>query len=200
MQNAFDSRWRLAALAACTAMLFSTGTAARSVSGNARAVQATLASPLGLSTTTLADTGSLGGPTDARHASAPTGSIPALLSGRTLHAATIGWSDQVSSEASIAGLAINIGGLTVSADLVLARAISFAGQPAFGAASISGLTVNGMPIEVSDTANQQITIPNGTIVINEQTSSAAGTVVNGLHIVINGVADVVVASATANAQ
>ena len=38
------------------------------------------------------------------------------------------------------------------------------------------------------------------IVINEQTTSSAGTVVNALHIVVDGMADVVIASATANAQ
>lgn len=200
MHNALDSRWRLAALVACAAVAFSTATSARSVSGSAHAVRATVASPVGLNTTTLADTGSLGGPADARDASAQTGSIPALLSGSTLHATTIGWADQVSSEASISGLAITLAGTTISADLVHARAIAAAGQPGFGAASISGLAINGIPIEVSDAANQQITIPNGVIVINEQTTSAAGTVVNGLHIVVNGVADVVIASAAANAQ
>lgn len=177
----------VASLAVLSSML-----TAATVSGQARALQA--------NGSVLSDTGTLNSPTDAREASQTTGAIGALVSGEALHAATIGWSDQVSSEASIAGLAINIAGLTVSADLVLARALSVAGQPGFGAASISGLTVNGIPIEVSDAANQQITIPNGTITINEQTSSAAGTVVQGLHIVVNGVADVVVASATANAQ
>lgn len=201
MRTVITSRWSQLAAAVCVIGITSAMPGnAQTVSGSARAVQATIASPQGITTTTLADTGTLGGATDAREASAPAGSIGSLLSGQTLHATTIGWSDQVSSEASIAGLAINIAGLTVSADLVLARALSVAGQPGFGAASISGLTVNGIPIEVSDAANQQITIPNGTITINEQTSSAAGTVVQGLHIVVNGVADVVVASATANAQ
>ena len=171
---------------------------AQTVTGNARAVQATVASPIGLDTTSLADTGTLGGATDAREASAPTGSIPSLLSGEALHATTIGWSDQVSSEASMAGLAITIDDNTISADFVQARAIS--GKRSSAAANISGLTINGIAIDVSGDPNQQVTIPAARIVINEQTTSSAGTVVNALHIVVDGRADVVIASATANAQ
>ena len=38
------------------------------------------------------------------------------------------------------------------------------------------------------------------MVLNEQTVSSAGTTVNALHAVVTGVADVVVASATAGIQ
>jgi hypothetical protein len=117
------------------------------------------------------------------------------LSGQTLHATTIGWSDQVSSEASIAALAITVGGNTITADFVQARAIS-AGRRNSAAVNIDGLAVNGSVINVSGDPNQTITIPGGTIVINER----VGSVVNALHIIINGEADVIVASVDASAQ
>jgi hypothetical protein len=55
-----------------------------------------------------------------------------------------------------------------------------------------------MPVSVSGDPNQTITIPGGQLIINEQTISSNGAmVVNALHIIVNGVADVVIASATA---
>jgi hypothetical protein len=196
MQRIHTSRWRTAALAAgLAALLWQPPGNAQTVTGSARAVQATVASPTGASTTMLADTGTLGGPSDAREASAIEGSIPSLLSGRALHATTIGWSDQVSSEASIAGLAMTVDGNTINADFVQARAIS-AGRRSNIAVDINGLTVNGNAIDVSGSVNQTVTIPNGIIIINERT----GSVVNALHVVIDGVADVVIASARASAQ
>jgi hypothetical protein len=160
------------------------------VSGYARAVQANTSS----GSATLADTGTLGGPTDARESSANEVAIPSLLSGRTLHATTIGWSDQVSSEASIAGLAITVGGHSIGADFVQARTIS--GRRSNIAVNIHGLTVDGNTIAVSGNPNQTITIAGGRIVIDER----SGNTVNALHIIIDGVADVVIASASASAQ
>jgi len=201
MQNTIASRWSVVAVGACVAGLFWPASgSAQTVTGQARAVQATVASPGGISTTTLADTGTLGGATDARQASQLTGSIPSLLSGEALRATTIGWPDQVASEASMAGLALTIAGNTISADFVLARALSVAGAPGTGAVTIGGLSINGLPINVSGSRNQQVIIPAGLVVINEQKTSSAGTVVNALHIIIDGTADVVIASATANAQ
>jgi hypothetical protein len=199
MHRTSISRWSAAAVATGVAAFLSQAPGnAQAVTGNAHAVQATVASPTGVETTRLADTGTLGGATDAREASAPTGSIASLLSGETLHATTIGWQDQVSSEASIAGLALTIDANTISADFVQARVM--AGRRGSAAVNISGLTVNGIAIDVTGNPNQQVPISGGTIVINEQTTTSAGTVVNALHIVVNGRADVIIASATANAQ
>jgi hypothetical protein len=201
MRNAIASRWRLAAVAAgALALFWPVAGGAQTVSGHARAVQATVGSPLGVTTSILADTGSLSGATDAREASQLSGSLPSLLNGEALHATTIGWPDQVASEASMAGLTLTIAGNTISADFVQARATSVSGAPSSGAATISGLTINGLAIDVAGSPNQQVTIPAGLIVIIEQATSSTGTVVNALHIVIDGVADVVIASAAANAQ
>src|SRR5437762_14385519 len=86
---------------------------AQTVTGRARAVQATVLGLLGGTTTVLADTGALGGTSDARQASAPTGNVPSLLTGDTLHATTIGWPDQVASEASLGTLALRVAGTTI---------------------------------------------------------------------------------------
>jgi hypothetical protein len=201
MQNTIASRWSLVAVAACLAgLLWPASGSAQSVAGQARAVQATIASPDGISTITLADTGTLGGATDVRQASQLTGSIPSLLSGDALHATTIGWPDQVASEASMAGLALTIAGNTVSADFIMARALSVVGATGTGAVTIGGLSINGLPVSISGSPNQQVAIPGGLVVINEQKTSSAGTVVNALHIMIDRTADVVIASAAANAQ
>ena len=187
------SLWSLVAMA-CAIGLFPADSSAQTVSGQARAVQATVVTPLGLSTSTLADTGTLSSATDARDASQLSGSVDSLVTAETLHATAIGSSDQVASEASVAGLAVAIGGTSVNAGFAQARATT--GNKGVRSATVHDLSINGVPIDASGAANQTIAIPGGTIVINEQT----GNVVNALHIVINGVADVVIASANANAQ
>ena len=52
-------------------------------------------------------------------------------------------------------------------------------------------------VAVSGNANQVIDIPGGRVVINEQSASAGGISVNALHVIVDGIADVVVGSATA---
>jgi hypothetical protein len=166
----------------------------------ARAVLTSVVAPLGTTTTVLADTGTLGSVNDAREASAPSGSVPSVLTANTLHATTIGWPDQVESEASLADLAVTIGGTTIGAEFVLARASSVQGLSGAGTVRIEGLSINGLPINVTGNPNQAVGIPGGHIVINEQFTSSTGIVVNGLHIAVAGVADVVVATATARVQ
>src|SRR5436309_15080612 len=90
----------------------------QTVTGQASAVTATV---LGM-TTTLADTGTLGGTSDVRDADQLTGSIPSLLTGEALSAATIGYHDQVDSEASLTSLNMTVAAYGFSADVALARA------------------------------------------------------------------------------
>src|SRR3989442_9005119 len=170
---------------------------AQLITGQARAVQATVFGLLGGTTTVLADTGALGGPTDALHASAITGNVPSLLSGETLHATTIGWPDQVASEASLGSLAVSVAGTIIGADAVMARARAVLGRAGAGTSDIANLSINGVPIPVSGAPNQTIFIPGGRVVINEQQTSLTNTVVNAVHVIVDGVADVVIASATA---
>jgi hypothetical protein len=153
-------------------------------------------------TTTLAATGTLvGGTSDALQASELVGDIPSLLTAEVLHAVTIGWPDQVASEASLAALDLNVAGINVGADFVMARALAVFGAAGVGISSIDNLAINGVPIDVTGDPNQTIAVPGGVVVINEQHVSPDGTtVVNALHATIAGVADVVVASATAGAS
>ena len=62
-------------------------------------------------TTVLADTGTLpAGTSDALQASQLTGGVGSLLTGEVLHAVTIGYPDQIDSEASLATLTLSVAG------------------------------------------------------------------------------------------
>ena len=178
-------------------LVWATASEAQTVTGKASAVKATVFSLLGATTTVLADTGALGGPSDALQASALTGNVPSLLTGETLHATTIGWPDQVASEASLAALTLRVAGTTIGADSVMARALAVLSGGGGGASDIANLSINGVPIPISGGPNQTIYIPGGRVVINEQQALPTTTVVNALHVVVYGIADVVIASATA---
>jgi hypothetical protein len=173
-----------------------TRAAAQTLTGQARAVQsATL-----LGTTTLADSGTLAGAGDTRDASVAVGGVPSMLSGEALRAVTVGWSDQVASEASLSNLAMTVGGTGITAGVVLARVLAAAGQPAAANSNVGDLAINGIPVQVTGSPNQTISIPGGRLVVNEQIVSMTGTTVNALHATVFGVADVVVASAIAGIQ
>jgi len=199
MRHAGSYHSRVLAVAAMVVTLLTWPMAgeAQLITGQARAVKATVFSLLGGTTTVLADTGALGGPSDALHASAITGNVPSLLKGETLHATTIGWPDQVASEASLGALALSVAGTTIGADVVMARARAVLGRGGAGTSDIANLSINGAPIPVSGAPNQTIFIPGGRVVINEQQTSLTSTVVNALHVIVDGVADVVIGSATA---
>src|SRR6266704_1310859 len=149
-------------------------------------------------TAVLGSTGTLvAGTSDVLQASDTTGGIASLLTGEALHAVTIGYPDQIDSEASLAALALNVAGTSIGADFVMSRATATASSAA-GVSNIDGLSVNGAPIPVTGDRNQTIGIPGGLLVLNEQQSLPDGTlVVNALHAIVSGVADVAVASAMA---
>ncbi len=187
------------ALAAAGLFLWPVAAMAQSVSGDASALQATV---LG-TRTDLASTGPLAGPDDLREASDLAANVPLLLQADVLHAATgssvVDWGagDYVASEASLADLDLTVAGNTLSAAFVMARALAPVSGAPTGSSEISGLSINGRPVVVTGLANQTINLLGGRIVLNEQTSGATGTVVNAIHLVVNGIADVVVASAAA---
>jgi hypothetical protein len=127
-----------------------------------------------------------------------TGSIPSTLNAETLSTDTISWVDEVDSEASLTNLNMTVAGIGITADSVMAQASQVLGAPGTGISTLSNLAINGTPIAVTGGPNQTIWVPGGQVIINEQTISPTGTaVVNALHVAITGVADVVVASATA---
>ena len=196
MRQAIFSRLRLIAAIVALAGWVGWATAgdAQTVTGQARAVQATV---LG-SQTVLSDTGALTGGDDARQASQVTGAVPSVLTAEALHATTIGWPDQAVSAASLAGLAVTVAGNGITAGFVMARAAAILGGASAGDTDIDTLSINGAPITVTGQPNQTIPLLRGRVIINEQQPLfPSGMTVNALHIVIDGVADVVIASATA---
>jgi hypothetical protein len=177
----------------------STTSAPSSASGLSGQAAAVLASTLA-GMTSLADTGTLDRADDVRHNSLLTGAVPSLLAGETLRATTIGWTDQVDSNASITGLVMEVAGIGITADVVMASATAVLGAPGSGSSLLDNLSINGTRVAVDGTANQVLDIPGGRVVINEQASSAGGMVVNALHVTVDGVADVVVGAASAAVQ
>jgi hypothetical protein len=174
------------------------GGTSQTVVGQAAAVRVTILGVLGNTTTSLADTGTLGGINDARDAASIAGSVPSALTGEVLNAATMSWSNQVDSVASLANLNMTIAGIGITADSVMAQASQVAGAAGSGTSTFSNLVINGVSIPVTGAPNQAIWIPGGLVTINEQNISSTGTaVVNALHVAVTGVADVVIASATA---
>jgi hypothetical protein len=173
--------------------------AAQTVVGNANAARVTTFGLFG-STTVLADTGLLGGTNDALGASQVTASVPSVLSAEVPSATTIGWPDQVASQASLASLSLTVGAIGISADFVMATATAVLGAAGSGTSLIDNLSIGGVPIAVTGAPNQTVPIPGGQVVINEQAVSAAGNTVNALHASVTGLADVVIASATAGIQ
>ena len=148
------------------AVLCAPAVARAQASGQARAVHASMTDSSGTMTTvTLTDTGTLSAGGDARDASQTDGSISGLLSGNALHASTVGSSDTVASEASLGDLALSVGGNTVSAGFVMARALAGGRVGTAGAISIHGLSINGSPITITGAKNQAISIPGGHVVI-----------------------------------
>jgi hypothetical protein len=177
---------------------------AAQTASQAKAVQATVAGAtvLGVTlpgtTTVLADTGALPrGTTGALQGSSIAGSVPSLLTGDSLHATTIGLPDQAASEASLGSLGISVAGVTISAEFVMARALAVTGAGGSGDSEIDGLSINGLSVPVSGAPNQTVPIVGGVVILNEQQTGAGGALVNALHVIVDGVADVVVASASA---
>ena len=166
---------------------------AQTVSGAASAVEATVFG----SRTVLAGTGPLASAEDLLEASQLTASIPSLGGAEVLHAATGASPGSVDSEASLADLALSVAGNSISAAFVMARAFAPSGGTPVGSSEIEALAINGMTVPVSGSPNQTVPLFGGRIVLNEQIVSSTGTTVNALHIIVYGIADVVIASAKA---
>src|SRR5712691_6810496 len=184
-------------------------TTAVTFSGQAYAVKATV--PLAGINTVISDTGGLPGSGGQLEASLLDVEVPGLLTAEVAHAATVGQGDRSRSEASLANLNLTVGGNTITADFLMSRAMAVCGAAATGSSEIANLVVNGQAITVGTQPNQTVTLPNGTIVINEQTSSSSqknkngssDITVNALHVTINDLsggvlADVIIASAHAD--
>ncbi len=82
----------------------------------------------------------------------------------------------------------------------MSQASAILGGGGTGSSIIGNLSLNGAPVWVSGVPNQIVSIPGGQMVINEQNASPTGIVVNALHVIVGGVADVVIGSAVAAIQ
>jgi hypothetical protein len=82
----------------------------------------------------------------------------------------------------------------------MARSLAPVGGAAAGRSDIEGLVINGAAVAATGAANQVVPILGGRIILNEQRTTADGLVVNALRIVVDGLADVVIASAAAGLQ
>lgn len=101
--------------------------------------------------------------------------VPGQIEVHTGVGITEGASGSVQSRTTASGLILWIAGNIISADEVVARAnaacLAGGTAEASGTTEITNLTINGVPVAVSGAKNQQVPLPNGTLVINEQIES-----------------------------
>jgi hypothetical protein len=161
-----------------------------SYSGRAIAVDATV---LGVRTTKC-DTGPLPSSGGSINNSYPNATIPGVLTAGTLYCHTSGASGVARTEAGVAHLALSVGGHIIYADALhsMARAAcNGVVANAQGHSLVVRLIVNGQQKAITGNANQTIALPNGSIVINQQSGfnlgSSAAKTVTALRVTINGV-------------
>jgi hypothetical protein len=152
-------------------------------------------------TTVLSDTGPLPPSGGAREASLLEATVPGTLSAEALHASTVGQGNVSRAEASVANADLTVAGNHIAADFLMARAeaeCTGGGPSVSGNSDIARLVINGQEAAVTGAPNQTISLPNGRVVVNEQQSSPGDITVNALHVIVDGVADVVISSAHAD--
>jgi hypothetical protein len=181
-------------------------------SGQAYVVRATLTPPLlpAITVGPIADTGQLPPQGGSLENSLLMLNVPnpvdgsTLLTGEVGHTSTIGQGDRSRSEASVASISLKIVGNTISADFLMARAMAVCGPSVSGSSELAKLVIDGQVVTVSGQPNQTIPLPGnaGSVVINEQSSNVSGGSgsidVNALHVVVTGLADVVISHAHAD--
>lgn len=122
-----------------------------------------------------------------------------------LDATTQAGGDQSRSQAIVANLNLNVGGNIITSDLVPASSQCTCpengGPPVCegGVLIANGLRINGVVIPIAG-VNQMVNLPGGgSVVINEHIRTGAGNTasltVNGVHVIIPAVADVIISSA-----
>jgi hypothetical protein len=113
-----------------------------------------------------------------------TGGVASLAAG-VMRSAIVGL-DATRGEASMADIAVTVSGNQITSDFLMARGTASCGPAASGSSQLVNLVINGQPITVTGNPNQTVTLPNGTVIINEQSSSVAGNTaamsVSGLHV------------------
>ena len=137
----------------------------------------------------------------ALESSQPSAQIPGLLATGDLDATSVGQGDASSSEASVSDLSLTIGGHTIVAQFVEARATAKCISRApfmSGETEIDGLTIDGAAVTPSGATNQSVALSGGgQVILNEQSTTTGAITVTAIHVTIDGVGDVMVASAQA---
>jgi len=194
---------------------FATSSTPTTYSGRATVVEANV---LNLPTIDLSDTGPLPSSGGALKATLLAVSIPSDQTAGVLgldavagHAATVGQGDRSRAEASVAQLGLTVSGNSIAAGFLMSRAAAVcqAGNAVIsGSSEITRLVINGQEILVTGAPNQTVTLPNGQIVINEQSTSGSGErgdiTVTALHVTTRNpltgapLADVVIARSHAD--
>jgi hypothetical protein len=165
---------------------------AQTFGGYATGVQVTVTAT---GTTVRAATGTLSPSGGGVDASLLVGEIPGSatggvvsFSGGVLHSAASGIT-QTRAEASMENINLAVSGNQITADFIMARSVAVCAPSAAAGSQVTNLIINGQSIVITGTANQTVTLPNGTAVINEQILNVGGTsasmTLNGLHVQTN---------------
>jgi len=169
------------------------------VTGTVTGIVGTVPGIVGGTTTVLGDAGTLApGSLDSLYSELDSIST-SLVSAEVPSARVIGYADQIASDSYLSSLNLTIAGIAIAAASAEAAARGpLDGSPGDATSYVSSLSINGVKVLIDGTVNQTVAIPGGQVVINEQKVLPDGTlVVNALHATVSGVADAVVASATA---
>jgi hypothetical protein len=106
------------------------------------------------------------------------------------------WTDQAASQASLSNLALTVAGTGITAAFLGSEAL--AGATRTGASAIEGLRIGGVPVSASGAPNQAVSVPGLSVILNEQTQTANGIVVNALRVrSLDGLTDVALGTSRA---
>jgi hypothetical protein len=175
---------------------FASGSSAANTFG-ARAYGLQVSVPLLGINQRVSDTGELPPQGGASEASLLNAAVLDVASVSVLHAAAVAQGNYSRAEASAADVNLLVAGNTIQAALLTARVEARCPNGVSARSDVVRLVINGSEIAVSGEPNQTIVLPVGRIIINEQTRSGDATTVNALHVIVPGIADVIVSSATA---
>jgi hypothetical protein len=164
--------------------------------GSAGTQAAGITAVIGGVVTTLASSGTVSDPSQPVGTGQALASIPGVLSAEALHSAAMAWTDQAASQASLSNLALTVAGTGITAAFLGSEAL--AGATRTGASAIEGLRIGGVPVSASGAPNQAVSVPGLSVILNEQTQTANGIVVNALRVrSLDGLTDVALGTSRA---
>ncbi len=150
----------------------------------------------------IADTGALPTSGGWSGAALDDSTLSGVLSAETLVAATSGGvtdigGDVANSSTSLANVALLPGqAAAVTASFVQAQT-DLTALGAGGGSQINDLTFGGLPVTVTGLANQTVVLPGlATLIINEQTATDQGLVVNALHLILATGGEIILSGAS----